>query len=125
MSVAASFFVESSLQSEPQISSLRVTLVPPVSLQAYGDFIRDTRVKLLKVDTKDRRKISKQLLARNVLRENILALRSLESWPKLPSDKAATLSETFALNAGLPGEVVNELSPIIPSAVSLGGFLRL
>ena len=99
-----------------------MTLVLPVSLQAYGDFIRDTRVKLFKVDTKDRRKISKQLLARNVLRENILAVRSLESWSKLPSDKASTLSETFALNAGLPGEVVNELSPIIPPDGYLGVF---
>ena len=82
-------------------------------------------MKLLKADAKDWWKISKQLLAQNVLKDNIPALRSRESWAKLPSDKAATLSETFASKAGLPDEVVNDFSPIIPSAVSLGGFLRV
>ena len=76
----------------------------------------------MKADAKDWWKISKQLLSQNVLTENILALRSRESWSKLPSDKAATLSETFGLKAGLPDEVVNDFSPIIPSAISLGAF---
>ena len=79
-------------------------------------------MKLLKADAKDWWKISKQLHTRNVLKDNIPALRSRESWAKLPSDKAATLSETFASKAGLPDEVVNDFSPIIPSAVSLGAF---
>ena len=92
---------------------------------AYGDFIRETRSKLLKADAKDWWKISKQLLSKNVLRENIPALRSEASWSKSPSDKAATLSETFASKAGLPDEVENDFSQVIPAAVSLRGFLRI
>ena len=76
-------------------------------------------MKLLKADAKDWWKISKQLLAQIVLKDNILALRSRESWAKLPIDKAATLSEKFASKAGLPDEVVSDFSPIIPL---LGGL---
>ena len=92
---------------------------------AYAKFIADTRTKLRNAEPKDWWKTSKQLLSQTAGTENIPPLKSSRGWAKRPQEKADLLSATFVAKSQLPEAVVNEFSPVLPSGVSLDGFLRL